>query len=494
MTRTAVTTIGVKAILSIDGTNFDLTSFDVTYIANQVARAVCFISIGFKGYGQGVAAQGLSSSLVRGTPAQLILTVANDVTDPISDTPLLKSGTYIALDGLVEDVAPSNLSYGQFNFKVLIVSKLAILSSGTLQLNNLAPQSWFDTSVVMGYLNGPNGTSIAPTVPQFDGGAIGADFWAELARVFEAISATGLATGSSNVRSAVAQFAAAFGTDVNVNALAVLQNISGSLPLAPGVQTLGVGIASYLTNMFLGQYHMESFYARVITLSQEFRFRVFESFTGLHVVPYSPFYAASDAVSIYPSTYTAANWINREPNSVLGAAIMAAGASVTSTDPNIPYLVGSYKRPISQNPFGIILPVPSPPWILNYQNYNDNFVVSTPDVTTSQIIGDNLARDTALDFAYRGSAIQLLGPLRTDIGLFTPVQVLYPSIAGGITNGPSVYGSVQMVKLHMDSVTKTADTTMEVGYVRSAAMQSLEVDGYVHPIFASNYTGARLDQ
>ncbi len=488
--------VPVTAQLQIEETFYELSAFEITFVVNGPSTAQCDLSVGFKGDKSGTTGAGLLTHK-RGVPAKVILTVAEDVIDPVSNTLLIRNGVFDGFTGLLDDFGPGNLTKGNFNLRVSLVSDLAVLATGSLQLHHLIASSHLDTTVPM-TLSGHTSDAeaeISPVGSGFTQLGLEADAWKEIQRVFTTIAGGGI-TGRKD-RGAIRDFQARFGDDVNTDAIAVIEKLTGELSFNDQFKTSGVipALATYFNILFTNDFRMQSFYNRTVSLGQEFKYRIIENFAGAKVIPYSPFFQEAAAIPIYPSTVTDMNWANREPNSVLGVAMTLAGPALDAPDDADPtQFIGSYKRPVDQGsaPLGAIVTIPSPPWMANKLYYKDITYGVTAPISTIGAIADTYAKEMGLELAYRGYGLQITGPLRFDIGLCTPVQVIYPNLPG-INIGPSVYGSVQMVKLCMDAVKKQAYTTMEIGYARSDRLQAQELSDYQHPIWAAGYAGARLD-
>lgn len=492
-----VVTVPFSAELVIDGKHFPLTSFSVQYVAHQVSTAQANLSVGFKGAAQSTR---VSEAFVNhGTPAQISVTVDGEVRDPASQTILLKAGTYTAFDGYIDDVGPGNLQMGSFNVRARLVSKLATLNTGSLQVSRLAPTSYLDTTAQLRRFNNKQ-ANVGVSDTEFTEAGLEEDFWHEVKRVLLAIANTGLGFGSEieGQRGPLQEFIDFFndgGNNPNVEAAAILDLLQGSL--VPGLlRESGAtrGLPDYLNVLFSGNFRMDSFLTRIRDLGQEFKFRLIESFNGPKVVPYSPFFTEDLATPIHPSTVHGINWTNQQPNNILGCAIMLGGASVLGNPtPNTTYLIGKYKRPIKATQLGAIPTFPGPNWLSIKNPLDGSSSGFAVDESMQSTIGNLYAKETALEMAYMGSMLQIEAPLRTDIGLLTPVKIIYPQIAG-TDLGPAVYGSVQAVRLEADALSKKACTVMDIGYVRSQALQSLELASYQHPVWTEQYRGGRLDE
>jgi hypothetical protein len=497
--------VPVTYTLGINGTQYPLASCEITYLLNGPASAECSLSVGYKSDGSGDTGAGLLNH-DRGVAAEVTMVVAEDVTDPVSGTKLLTAGTYQAFKGVLDEQGPTNLSKGNFNLRARIVSKLAVLQTGSLQLSKLVSSSYLDTTVSFA-LKGGHQRTIGPGDLAFRPAALQNDFWIELRRVLVGIATSGPGTQSSSSQQSInggvaAQFSRLFGAGVNHDAADVLSIMSGNL--VPGAFNNGdlmKSIADYMTFWFTGDGAMQSFYQRILGLSQDFKFAIIESFNGsIKVVPYSPFFRTGLAVPIYPSTITDMNWDNHEPNSIQGCCITLAGVGATSVGtPEPPMIIGAYARPRANaaNRLGTIVALPSPPWFLQKTYVNrTSAAFSNPEFAAN--IGNGYAKEWGLDLSYRGYVLHVMCPLRTDIGVGMPVQVIYPPIPGStspalVEAGPSVYGCVQAVKICMDAVKRQAYTLIEVGYVRSDKLQQAELAHYSHPVWTTQYTGRRLD-
>ena len=113
--------------------------------------------------------------------------------------------------------------------------------------------------------------------------------------------------------------------------------------------------------------------------------------------------------------------------------------------------------------------------------------------------GDVYATIKALELHYESRTCSVSCPcVRTDIGPLTALAIRFPNIpeilsaTGTTTLG--VYGTVQAVTISIDATSGFAQTTYDVGYVRSLQQQrDLERMDLLHPFFDTNYLGARLD-
>ena len=107
-----------------------------------------------------------------------------------------------------------------------------------------------------------------------------------------------------------------------------------------------------------------------------------------------------------------------------------------------------------------------------------------------------------------GRSLTLECPFRMDIGVCTPVRMLYPDVAGtGLHEAAAIYGAVESVSIMLDASSKRAVTVLEIMYARSEQQQKQDIDSYpgpagqpsggapyLHPIWAKTYLGRRLDE
>ncbi len=485
------------AHLEIDGNEFPLTSFQVDYIAHQVSQAFCNLAVGFAGDSSG--GRGASAlQIPHGTPAKLVMNVYGDVEDPVSGTLLLQEGEQTVFNGFLDDIGPGNLAMGQFNVRAKLVSRLQVLNGGSLQMSKLTPRSWLDTTVGLPRFKRTDvrdaKTGQGFTLPDVD-----QDFWGALKKVLLAIANTGELGGNAPQANALKEFIDFFndgGNNPNVEAAAVLNDIVGSLIPGP-MKTAGLtrGLPTHLNTLFSGDWRMDSFLTRILNMGQEYKFRLIESFSTIQVVPYSPFFSEDKAVEIHPSTIYDINWHNRQPNNILGCGILMNGPVVVGsqgsrTDPV--FLIGKYKRPVTSTSLGSIVSLPGPCWMTRRGTFDNLTAVHMADLGVQEAVGNPYAKECALEMAYVGSQVQVSTPMRTDIGLLTPVKLIYPEISG-TELGPAVYGSVQAVSIQADALQKRAGTVMEIGYVRSQTLQSAELSSHNHPLWTELYGGGRLD-
>jgi hypothetical protein len=479
------TAIPFTARVDIGGQSYPLAKFDVTFLSNTLSVATADFSVGLRADGKTGVTQ---FEFPRGTPATVWMDVEETVKDPAENTTLVPAGSHKIFDGVVNDTGPSNLSKGAFNLQIALVSNAAKLNTGTLQLSKLVPNSFLDTTVPIGQTD--RDPQIANNNPNFIGAELSKDFWVELRRVLNAIATSG--AGRSTDPLALNQLAAVL-RSTNTTAAEILGTIRGRLtPKGSWASvTFSSNLARYLTALFSGDFRMHSFFTRIVSLGQEFKFRTVESPLGIAVVPYSPFFPSSHAVSIMPSSIIAVEWQDQQPESCGGVVMTQSGPSSIETRGSKNLVIGSHIRPgLDQKPLGIVMPVQSPAWMGQLINRTGQ-VIGT--ASAQKDITDGYCKELALEQAYVGRTLQVVCPLRLDIGCLTPVKIQYPTIAG-FGGNTAVYGSVQMVKLTADAVSKTAGTVLEVGYVRSTAQQNLEFESYTHPIWTEQYRGASLTQ
>lgn len=486
-------TVPFTARAEIGGASYPLTRFEVTYMTNMLSQASADFAIGTRSDGGQGAHQ---VEFIRGTPASLWMDIEAAVADPVRGTILLPAGSHKVFDGVIDDTGPSNLQKGAFNLQAKLVSSLAKLDTGALQMSRLVPRSVFDTSVPIG--NALRENVISAQYPRFVGDNLKTDFWDELRRVLLSIAASSI-EGAAQPR-ALREYIEAVGTGTEANGQA-----TNMLGLIQGALTpnevwadpeFNKNLATYLTYLFFdNNFRMESFLARVVSLGQEFKFRVVESPLGVAIAPYSPFFPSGDAKILYPSSIIAVQWESQRPESCGGGVMTAAGAGRAQKSDGQRYIVGSHVRPgFEKNPLGVILPLPAPEWMARLRN---DLGQAGGELPASGKLGSSYCKELVLENAYSGRTVQVLCPPRLDIGCLTPVKIQYPTIPGvndGGGDNTAVYGSVQMVKLTADAVKKSAETTFVVGYVRSATQQKAEFEDYAHPIWSQRYVGAALTE
>lgn len=480
-----------RAVLKVKGKTLPLARFEVMYSVNLLSNATADLAIGRPMDG---AATVNSFDFLRGEPAQLVLIAEAGAVDPVSGDALYPPGEHLLFDGLINDSAPVGLVKGSFAVRVGLVSKLALLASGSLQLNGLAPTSFLNTALA---ISGPTSNAQTPAGVNslFRSSSLTADFWKTLKDVLTVISQNGLA----NVpQGRIPQELRELGIGAaNKQAADLLATILGELEFNAEWKAteLSVSLAQYLNSLFMGDFLMESFFNRVVNLGTEFKYRVVEHASGFKAVPYSPFFRTSEATSIRPSSFTKVGWAVNEIASCRGVFMIHNGSSATdSKDSGVQSLLtGFHKRDTDAGPFGMFVPIPAPPWFYNRTVTSNRFSVTTG--STARVVANLYSREVALELAYRGRSLVVETPLRLDIGPLHAVRLFYPT-GLGLESTPSVYGSVQTVKLYADAGTKTAGTTYEIGYVRSHAQQTAELADYKHPIWAGQngqpYTGGSL--
>lgn len=182
---------------------------------------------------------------------------------------------------------------------------------------------------------------------------------------------------------------------------------------------------------------------------------------------------------------------------------------------------GAYKRPGAPTPtntldpqgdaLGLLLPMPAPVWLSGKAARQETaVVVGTGLIGASAVeirrFGDPYARELALKQAYGGRSLVVECPLRMDIGVCSPVKMVYPDVAGtGLQDAAAVYGAVESVTIILDAASKRAVTVLEIMYARSEKQQHQDIDPgpfggtpggptYLHPVWAKAYLGSRLDE
>ena len=531
-----VTTSGVSG--SAWQNNFPAVSFSfsawveiegVEYAAVQIAvtqskvesRAVCELAVGVNTRDlSGRKAIPANFRFIRGAAAKVFVKVDSDVTSA-GDVILLKAGTHLMFDGVIDDGGPSNLSHGRFNLRVIIVSKLIYLATGSLQFAGLPS----------GYLAGGaiNVMNSQEYPIKIDADLAKKDFWAALqAAYIQTVEWKDVSGGNTN---ALQAFRDEFGVRRATANANLLREIKGVLPGGVFSDTSMVyAVTVYINAELHYDLGRQSVLQRIRALSEDFHFALVENGLGYAVVPYTPF-VPQDVIAktITPDTIYSIQWNNQSSDSIAGLVFIdnLEGSLFTpktnSRTPNLDYIVlGSYKRPSSPMPtndvdpngdgLGMILPFPAPTW-LSETGARPETRAQVPEVlgriqTNADLrkFGDPYARELALKKSYVGRSLVVECPFRMDIGVCSPVKVVYPDVAGtGLADAAAIYGAVEGVSILLDAPSKRAVTVLEIMYARSAQQQIQDIDpgpigpdsgvpAYLHPIWAKPYLGARLDE
>jgi hypothetical protein len=477
-------TTGMEVWLEISGQRFELVGVETTHLSQGVSVAMAHLAVGYQAsLNGGVGAQ--SIRFLAGTPAQIFGKFAGTVTDPVSGAVLLNAGQQTLFDGVYDDAGPGNLAQGQFTLWISLVSKLAQLNTGSLQYAKLLPNTYIDSTVPADF----NGNGSVSGV--FDTKLIGQDFLAAFKQVYLDIATNAVNLSS---RTSLTEFVKIFGDSVNAPAIPIIKALKGSFtgPVTQNV-IIAQSIRDYLNSLFTNDLRYQSFLQRLVEMGQEFKFRVMEHPLGLAVVPYSPFFA-SPAIVVEASTVQVMTWANQAPNNSLGVIFTYSGGSALQNGQVDNLLAGGFKRTAFTSPLGVVTSMPCPAWMVGMSPVAGDSTtrVPLPGIEVRKIVGDAYARETTYEYAYMGRTMQMVCPLRMDIGLLSAVQVNYPKLPG-VDLGTAIYGSVQAVRMVIDATSQKAASIYELGYVRSQFQQDQEFAGYKHPLWDTPYLGTRFD-
>lgn len=517
------------AWVEIGGTEYAAVQVAVTQSKHE-GRAICELAVGTNTRDlAGRKAIPANFKFIRGTPARVLVEVDRDVGSAATGADsregrslLLKKGTHVLFDGVVDDGGPSNLSHGRFNLRVIIVSKLIYLATGSLQYSGLPS----------GYLGGGLANLLNNSFPIGIKGDPGIDFWQSIKDCYLRIinieeSLIGVA--NTNALGAFIQEFKLQGKRSTVNA-AMLNQIGGGLPGGVFSTTpMGRVVTAYFNAELHYDLAQQSILQRIKALAEDFHFALIENGLGYAVVPYTPFVPRSAIkATIWPDTVYSTQWTSHSTATLAGLAFvdnlrgtLFASARSDGQSAATFAVYGAYSRPgtpIPTNPLdpngnalGMLMALPAPTW-LSGQTGKSNTAAVVEAARNSFYInelrkfGDPYARELTLKQAYMGHSLTVECPLRLDIGVCTPVRMVYPDVAGtGLIDAAAIYGSVEGVSIVLDAASKRAVTVLEIMYARSDQQQAQDVDpgpfgsyaggtSDLHPIWATTYLGARLDE
>jgi hypothetical protein len=475
---TPLAVIPTEVILEIEGEEYPLVSVDLSYTSLGLNTAVCGLATG-----RNAQTARLIPPLrfVRGQPARLyinqVVGVFNGASVPQDD------GQLVLFDGVVDEGGPSSVGFGSFTAQVRLLGSLHRLNSGSVQTSNILPTSYADTN--LGLRRGVFPTNLADDLID--------DFGGTLLGLCDTIATQGV----RELQPTVAALFDIFGGDVNASVSDYLQGIDNRLILRAGLENSAPVLSDLLGNVFTQDARYESFLGKIMALGDMLKYRLIELPSGVFLVPYTPFVSSAYAVDITPDTYAGVSWANEGTTILSGCALTAQGGGGAGS----PLIVGVYRRPGVQN--GMVLTQTAPPCLMI-----GNQFVSSPMVDVSsgvyndsnRELGDYYAREVCLERAYGARRLMVSSPyFRTDIGPLTTVRVVYPETVEDVA-GAEVYGSVQQVRISINAAARTASTVFDVGFVRSAEQQRIEIDedesssGVSHPFFTANVAQTRLDR
>ena len=519
-----------SAWLEINGTAYAIVKLAVRYSRTETKVVVDLASGNASRDIGGRPAIPPDFEFIKGIPARVMIEIDNDVRALWASSPdrsasrdlLLKKGTHVLMDGVIDDGGPSDLSRGRFNMRCVIVSKLIYLASGATHFSNVNV-AHLNTLTLTGLTNNGHDMSV-------DTNLATNDFWAGVRSALSNIVLRQVGFQNTGVVRNFLAFAGPESERPPTQVVTALESIYGSLP-SGGVfteSTMVDTVVSYLNAELYKDLGRQSILARLQALADDFFFALIEHGLGAGIVPYTPFVHSSECKNLWPSTIESVSWIRHDTVLVAGLVFIdnpygsLTGGLKGPPDPT-QFTLGGYKRPSVEsainaidpvgNNLGLITTLPGPTWMKGSQ-------VGIPGDTADDIqgkYGNIYARELALKQSYMGRVVSVKCPFRMDIGPCTPVRIVYPAIAGtGVAEETSMYGAVEAVTLVIDASAATAATELEVMYVRSKAQQELDVDqrpirgdglaGFggqgssststkgFHPLWPQPYLGRRLDE
>ena len=523
--------LSVKVTAQIGGQSYPIVDAEITYAVGLIATGTITLAVGSN---MSTRESRTAVSFARGTPAQVLVTPSQQVTSP-GGSQLIKSGQTVLFDGLVDSDGPVSLAFGQFGVQVRLVGRLKRLDTGTLQSNEIQPKSFLDTSHPIQYLNAARenagqllaGSAAKAIMPEMyvDTGAV--DMWASLRGYLIQIAQTGVAaqTGpNAGTQSALLgqmqKILTGSDTTGGGGETAVNPNTQAANELAKvlgSLQLLGLAGVSktfrYVALKAIMQDRYHSFFSILNDLGFLLSFRLLENPTGSATVPFNPFSLSSDQyVALDPGSILSVGKLIRDPVSYSGCVLVAGGLSVLLNSPAMNYIPGAWIHPASggqKDLLGFTLSEVAPAFL-----FRDSALQSFDGVPGAQgvyigdismapggnngsenTMGNRYARHHCLEVNYRGHAASITCPLRFDLGLLKPVKFT-PPLIGGQQAGPPVYGIVSALTFKINAQQRIAQTSVELGYLRSQDQFSVEQSGALttHPFWTNTYTGKRFDE
>jgi hypothetical protein len=518
-----------SAWVTINGESYAAVKIVVRYSRIET-RAVVDLAVGTNarkpGRTKGIKAIPANFVFVKGVPAKVVIRIDSDVHSLHgprgAPDKLLKAGDHDLITGIIDDGGPSDLANGKFNLRVVIVSRLLYLATGALHFSNTTSAYLRDDELVE-TTNNKYAGSINLNIFQ-------RDFWEGIAEAFsyilkhQAKDTFGIQNkyvefladvsdgGSKEGAEAVQSYRAKPGTVAAQNALDLIQGkLQGGIFSSDMAQV----IWGYLSVEFHKDLVRQSMLAKVQALADDFFFAIVEHGNGIGVVPYTPFAPTDMHKSLWPSTVIRASWITQSTSVVAGLVFIDnpnGPHGIAGSDSKSVTILGGFKRKgviqakntidPNGNSVGLFTTLPAPAWLKSPKIGN----VTNADF---RYYGDPYAREIALRQTYMGRLLAVDCPLRMDIGLCTPVKLVYPTIAGTpIDEATSMYGAVEGITLILDAAAKQAGTQLEIMYVRSKQHQDADVEAtrftrspdgkkgvaFQHPLWAEAYRGRRLDE
>ena len=512
-----------SAWVTIDGKSYAAVKIVVRYSRIET-KAVVDLAVGVNARNpKGTKAIPADFVFVKGTPATVVIRFDSDVYSlrgpKGSSDLLLKAGDHGLITGVVDDGGPSDLANGKFNLRVVIVSRLLYLATGALHFSNTT-SAYLRTDELVETTNNSYEGSIDFEIFQ-------RDFWAGITDAFsfvlnhQAQDKFGLqnayvrflADGGNDAAAEAAQsYSAVPGTVAAKNALDLIQ---GSLKGGIFNETMAEVVHGYLSAEFHKDLVQQSMLSKSQALADDFFFSIIEHGAGIGVVPYTPFAPTDLHKPLWPSTIIRASWVTQSTSVVAGLVFIDnpnAQVGEAGSDTSAVSILGGFRRKgviqakntidPNGNSVGLFTTLPAPAWLKSP-------LIGRVTDGDLRFYGDPYARELALKQTYVGRLLAVDCPLRMDIGLCTPVRLVYPTIAGTpIDEGTSMYGAVEGITLILDAAAKQAGTQLEVMYVRSKQHQAADVEAtrftrssdgqrsitFQHPLWSEAYRGRRLDE
>ena len=477
----SLSSIPIKVYLVVDGAVVPITACHISFEVDGASVADCELAVGGANITGGATVTTLDYP--RGTPAQIHVVLDNSLIGGSDYVPA--SGDNEVFNGYVDDCGPGSLSSGSFGVEIRLFGQLSRLDDGTLQASNYTASAWTDFST-------PSPTSYGGALRLFPG--LDQDF----AQAYLA-GTLGIATDKNSWAQSQAGLlvASQLGFTPNTAVAGILKDITGKFTWAdrvePGVR---LNVAQLIEDWHRTSFRMTSWYGRFRQVGQLLGCRLIEDPQGLQWVPFTPFQNSTVATykAILPSTYTAIAREVRDARQysgwVLSPSQGAANFSVLTS--------GVWRRP-GEAP-GVIQITDAPPYMRS--TFGNTYTSSEsqdasegfPSPSIVQSIGNLAAREVGLAANYMPRSYMVASPfVRTDLGLLTPVEIIYPDLHG-VPTPPSIYGVVLGISISISSSPGSAVTRLRVGYARTASQQTLEVDDEPtpHPLWDSGYAGRSL--
>ncbi len=475
-----------------------------------------------------------------------------------ADDSLTKSG--VVFSGYIYDYGPAALQFGTFAVTVTLFGSMNFLGTGTLQSSTMVPghylgdnELWLSsfTQQASAFNTGnPPPLILAENVKNFG-------FNSEFLRVLKAI-----ASGEGAPLDSISQLITAyFGNSPNTLALALLNSINAdSLTFrnfgdqADETSAFINGIVNQINLRFNSNWKYMSFLDRIIELGNEMFFSIIElgkpqsavqfqpglgfnavlsggsglnPFSQILLVPTNPFFNSSAAIHINPDTYSGAQQA-QDSSGILrdfkGAVLLPATGTVLQQVPADQTVVGFFDGTKMQTTqFLQFNGTPNPDLLgqVIVTAVNPIFVEATwtdaPNATGEKsvgqaghlvnikpgFLGNTLAAMAYFNAKYAGRTIFVTSPFfRADIAPLTPVRLNLPAtheIAAALESA-TVYGQVRSVVVSLNATQASAQTRIEIGYMRTKYDQETYIDPNfpssqddgANPLWATNWNGSTL--